>query len=144
MTKLHDLAQIGQSVWLDYIRRSLLISGELETWIKQGVRGMTSNPTIFHKAIADSDDYDDQFVQLIRQEKADQEIYESLVIEDIQRAADQFRPLYREGISLDGVDQNHGFDGFVSLEANPHLANDTSGTIDEIRRLCRLVRQCHI
>jgi transaldolase len=139
VTKLHDLAQIGQSVWLDYIRRSLLTSGELEALIEQGVRGMTSNPTIFHKAIANSDDYDHQFRQLMQHKRSNREIYESLAINDIQRAADQFQPLYREEVPLDGVAQNSGFDGFVSLEANPHLANDTSGTIDEIRRLHRLV-----
>lgn len=139
MTKLHDLAHIGQSIWLDYIRRSLLTSGELESLIEQGLRGMTSNPSIFDKAISDSDDYADQFESLVQQAKTDQEIYEALAIEDIQRAADLFRPVYEEEMPLDGVAQNYGFDGYVSLEANPHLANDTLGTIDEIRRLHRLV-----
>jgi transaldolase len=139
VTKLHELHQLGQSIWLDYIRRSLLTSGGLEARIEQGVRGMTSNPTIFDKAIANSDDYDDQFSVLVQQDTADREIYERLAIEDIQRAADQFLPVYEEQMPLDGMAQNHGFDGFVSLEANPHLANDTQGTIAEIRRLHELV-----
>jgi transaldolase len=139
VTKLHELHQLGQSIWLDYIRRSLLTSGGLKTRIDQGVRGMTSNPTIFDKAIANSDDYDDQFTRLVQQDKSDREIYESLAIDDIQRAADQFRPVYEERKSFDGTAQNYGSDGFVSLEANPHLANDTLGTIEEIRRLHRLV-----
>jgi transaldolase len=139
VTKLHELHQLGQSIWLDYIRRSLLTSGGLKTRIEQGVRGMTSNPTIFDKAIANSDDYDDQFSALVAQETSDWEIYERLAVEDIQQAADQFLPIYEEQLPLDGMARNYGFDGFVSLEANLHLANDTQGTIDEIRRLHRLV-----
>ena len=138
MTKLHELHELGQSIWLDYIQRSLLTSGELKTRIDQGVRGMTSNPTIFDKAIADSDDYDAQFTTLVQQGVADREIYERLAIADIQQAADQFLPVYEETRQISGSAQNH-FDGYVSLEANPHLAHDTQGTIDEIRRLHRLV-----
>ena len=136
MTKLHELHQLGQSIWLDYIQRSLLTSGGLKTRIEQGVRGMTSNPTIFDKAIANSDDYDAQFTALVQQGAADREIYEQLAIKDIQQAADQFLPVYQE-TGANGNTQTAGFDGYVSLEANPHLAHDTQGTIDEIRRLHR-------
>ncbi len=138
MTKLHELHQLGQSIWLDYIQRSLLTSGGLKTRIEQGVRGMTSNPTIFDKAIANSDDYDAQFTALVQQGAADREIYEQLAIKDIQQAADQFLPVYQE-TGANGNTQTAGFDGYVSLEANPHLAHDTQGTIDEIRRLHGLV-----
>jgi transaldolase len=144
VTKLHNLAQIGQSIWLDHIRRSLLTSGELEHLIEQGLRGMTSNPSIFDEAISNSDDYLDQLKGLAQQEKSNLEIYEALAIEDIQRAADQFRPIYGEEMPLDGVAQNYGFDGFVSLEANPHLANNTPGTIDEIHRLHQLVNRPNV
>lgn len=139
MTKLHDLTQFGQSMWLDYIRRSLLTSGELKRLIDQGLRGMTSNPSIFDKAISSSDDYTEQLTQLAQQEKTPQAIYEALAIEDIQHAADLFRPLYEEKTPVNGMAQNYGFDGYVSLEANPHLANDTVGTIEEIHRLHQLV-----
>lgn len=130
MTKLHTLIQLGQSIWLDHLNRSLLTSGELQTLIEQGVRGITSNPSIFAKAISNKDDYASQIEQLVHQEKTDYEIYEALAIEDIQSAADRLRPVF-EGTT-------HR-DGYVSLEANPHLANDTAGTIDEIHRLHQLV-----
>jgi transaldolase len=144
VTKLHDLTQIGQSIWLDHIRRSLLTTGELKHLIDRGLRGMTSNPSIFDEAISNSDDYRDQLSQLAQQGKSSQAIYEALAIDDIQHAADQFRPVYEEKLPVDGVAQNYGFDGFVSLEANPHLANDTSGTIDEIHRLHRLVDRSNV
>jgi transaldolase/glucose-6-phosphate isomerase len=124
LLKLHTL---GQSIWLDYIRRHLLTSGELQRLIEEdGVRGVTSNPSIFQKAIAGSDDYDDAIRKLAQQGKGTDEVYQALTIEDIQSAADLFRPLY---------DREEGTDGFVSLEVSPHLAHDTGGTIAEARRL---------
>jgi transaldolase len=126
MTRLQELAKLGQSVWLDYISRSLITSGELQSLIGEGLRGITSNPTIFEKAIAGSRDYDDDIRRLSAQGKSDLEIYEALAIDDIKRAADLLRPLHEE---------TKGADGYVSLEANPKLAHDTEGTLVEVRRL---------
>lgn len=126
MTKLHDLADLGQSIWLDYIRRNILESGELNQLHRSGVRGVTSNPSIFEQAIARSDDYDDDLDRLIREDRSAKEIYEALAIEDIQHACDVFIDLYR---------QSDGADGYVSLEADPRLADKTEETIQEARRL---------
>jgi transaldolase len=125
-TKLHQLMELGQSVWLDYIRRSLMTSGKLQDYVDLGLRGMTSNPAIFEKAIAGSDDYEETLQILASHQKSPKEIYESLAIEDIQEAADVLRPIYQ---------QSTGADGYVSLEASPDLAHDTEGTIKEVRRL---------
>ncbi|MEM9952426.1 MAG: transaldolase [Chloroflexota bacterium] len=127
MTKLHDLyQQQGQSVWIDYIRRQFIIDGGLQAAVDEGVRGVTSNPAIFEKAIAHSDDYDEQIQELVAQGKSTEEIYEALAIKDIQMAADVLRPVY---------DESDGIDGYVSLEVSPTLANDTDGTIAEARDL---------
>ena len=126
MTKLHELANLGQAIWLDYIRRSFITSGELQALIDQGVRGLTSNPSIFEKAIAGSADYDADLRSLVEAGKSVGEIYESLVLDDIHRVADILRPVY---------DQTGGADGYVSLEVSPTLAHDTDGTIAEARRL---------
>jgi transaldolase len=124
---LVKLATFGQSIWLDYIRRKMIESGELKKFIDaDGLKGVTSNPAIFQKAIAGSDDYDQTIRKLTQAGKSVKEIYESLTVEDVGQAADVFRPLY------DRVD---GKDGFVSLEVNPHLARDTQGTIAEARHL---------
>lgn len=123
MTKLDKLTDLGQSAWLDYLRRAYLESGQMQERIDQGVRGVTSNPSIFNKAISDHDDYDDQIAQLVAAGRDTREIYESLVIQDIQQTCDLFRPLY---------DKTDGADGFVSLEASPSLARDTQGTIEEV------------
>jgi transaldolase len=121
------LAQFGQSIWLDYIRRQMLTSGELKSLIdNDGLKGMTSNPAIFEKAIAKSQDYDETIRKLVGQNKSVLEIYHDLTVEDVQMAADIFRPLY---------DQTDGGDGYVSLEVNPHLARDTANTIAEARQL---------
>ncbi len=126
MTNLHELANMGQAIWFDYIRRSFTESGDLQALIEQGVRGVTSNPSIFEKAIAGSADYDSALTQLVGQGKSVTEIYEVLAIEDIQKAADLFRPLY---------DETQGADGYVSLEVSPTLAHDTDGTISDAKRL---------
>jgi transaldolase/glucose-6-phosphate isomerase len=126
MTKLHDLASLGQSIWYDNIRRALLDSGELAELVGAGVRGVTSNPTIFEKAITGSTDYDEALRTLVDAGKSVDEIYEALVLEDIGRTADLLRAVF---------DQAGGTDGFASLEVNPSLANDTRGTIADARRL---------
>ena len=129
MNPLKELLEQGQSVWLDYIRRNLIISGELKKLVEEdGIRGVTSNPTIFEKAIAHSTDYDEAFrAVLARDPDAEPgKIYEPLAIEDIQMAADVLRPVY---------DETGGADGFVSFEVSPHLAHDTQRTIAEAKRL---------
>ena len=126
MTKLHEAADLGQAIWLDYIRRSFITSGDLQALVDEGLRGVTSNPTIFEKAIAGSTDYDDVLQRLVDRGKTVEEIYQALTLDDIQRAADVLRPVY---------DQSTGADGYVSLEVSPDLAYDTEGTISEARRL---------
>jgi transaldolase len=134
-TKLHALADVGQSVWLDYIQRSLITSGGLQAYIDKGLRGITSNPSLFEEAIANSPDYDEQIQELALQEKSAQEIYEELTVEDARRAADVLRPVF---------DETDGGDGFFSLEVNPHLAHDTHGTINEAIRLFALVNRHNV
>src|ERR1019366_1632238 len=124
---LKELGALGQSLWLDYIRRDLIVSGELRRLIEEdGLRGMTSNPSIFEKAIAGSHDYDGDIRGMMLEGKGVTAIYEALSQRDVQSAADAFRPLY---------DKTEGRDGYVSLEVNPHLAHDTRGTTEEGRRL---------
>jgi transaldolase/transaldolase/glucose-6-phosphate isomerase len=114
-------------VWLDYIRRGILDNGELERMIRESsLRGVTSNPAIFEQAIARSDDYDDELELLAAEGAEALEVYETLAIADIQRAADLFRGVY---------DEAEGADGFVSLEVSPELAHDTAATLTEARRL---------
>jgi transaldolase/glucose-6-phosphate isomerase len=126
MTKLDQLADLGQAIWLDFIRRSLITSGKLQDLVDEGLRGMTSNPTIFDKAIAGSDDYDEEMRRLIYGGASVTAIYEALVMDDVQRAADTLRFVY---------DKTMGRDGYVSLEVSPHLAHDAEGTIAEARWL---------
>ncbi len=124
---LQRLHEFGQSIWLDFIRRSLLASGQLQKLIDEdGLLGMTSNPSIFEKAIAGSDDYSDAIRSMALEGKSVREIYEALTVQDIQQAADIFRPTY---------DRLGGRDGFVSLEVSPHLAHDTQSTIAQARHL---------
>lgn len=126
MSKLRELADRGQAVWLDYIRRSFTRTGKLRELVHQGLRGVTSNPTIFDKAIRESDDYDKEIHQLIDEGQSVSEIYETLVLTDIREAADDLTEVYR---------QTDGSDGFVSLEVDPTLAHDTETTISEAKRL---------
>ena len=125
-TAMQALLELGQSVWLDYLRRGMLRSGELQSLIDDGLRGMTSNPTIFEHAIGGSSDYDATLKALATSPKSDLEIFEQLAVEDVRQAADLFRPVY---------DATEGRDGFVSLEVSPTLARDTERTIAEGRRL---------
>jgi transaldolase len=128
---LHELHALGQSVWLDYIRRGILDNGELEEMIRRyDLRGVTSNPSIFEQAIGDSDDYDDAFDFLASDQADATEAYEALAVEDITRACDLFRGVY---------DESNGTDGFVSLEVSPELAHDEAGTLAEARRLWKAV-----
>ncbi len=126
MTPLDQLSELGQAVWFDYIRRSFTRTGDLQALIDQGVRGVTSNPAIFEKAIAGSDDYDADIQRLAGENRSVNEIYEALAIEDIRQAADLLRPLY---------DRTDGRDGYVSLEVSPTLAHDTAGTVADAKRL---------
>ena len=118
----------GQSIWLDNISRDLLLSGELRRWVAvEGIRGVTSNPAIFEKAIAKSSDYDAAARGLMAQGAKDAlDIFERLAVVDIQLGCDVLRPVF---------DASGGRDGFVSLEVSPHLAHDTAGTIAEAHRL---------
>ncbi|MEP7227538.1 MAG: transaldolase [Gemmatimonadales bacterium] len=121
------LSQLGQSLWYDYITRDLVASGALARLIAEdGLRGMTSNPTIFEKAIAGSRLYDEDIRRLSEQGRSPGEIFESLAVADVRAACDVFVPLYQ---------QSSGADGFVSLEVSPTLANDAGGTIHEAERL---------
>jgi transaldolase/glucose-6-phosphate isomerase len=134
MNALQDLGQCGQSVWLDYLKRSLIEGGELKSLIERdGLKGVTSNPSIFEKAIAESEEYDDAMSAFAAKGAPSvTEIYEHLAIADIQAAADVLREVY---------DRTGGGDGFVSLECSPYLANDTEATIVEARRLWRAVNR---
>jgi transaldolase len=124
---LMRLGTLGQSIWLDYIRRDLIVSGRLRRLIEEdGLRGITSNPSIFEKAITGSHDYDEDIRVMVLEGKGVKVIYEALSQRDVQSAADEFRPLY---------EKTEGKDGYVSLEVNPHLAHDTRGTIEEARLL---------
>src|SRR5436309_4986554 len=124
---LVELTKTGQSIWFDQMERRLVTSGDLKRMIDEDdLRGLTSNPTIFEKAIGGSDDYDEQLRNLAAQNKSREEIYDAITIEDIGNAADVFRPVY---------DRCKGGDGFCSLEVSPLFASDTAGTAAEAKRL---------
>jgi transaldolase len=135
MNPLLELRKRGQSIWLDYIRRDLIRSGGLKQLIENdGLRGITSNPTIFEKAIDDSTEYDEALAALFAQNLniEAREIYDALSIEDVRDAADALRPAYQE---------SGGLDGFVSIEPPPQVTRDTQATIDEGQRLWRTVNR---
>ena len=130
-TSVEKLETFGQSVWLDYIHRDMIRSGQLRRLIEEyRVRGVTSNPAIFEKAIDGSHYYDDEISKLIGQGKNAKDIYEILTVQDVQEVADVLLPVYHE---------TQGRDGFVSLEVSPHLAHDTNGTICDARKLWKKV-----
>ncbi|MDA2937366.1 bifunctional transaldolase/phosoglucose isomerase, partial [Acidobacteria bacterium AH-259-A15] len=131
---LIELQKLGQSIWYDNIRRSLILTGDLQARIEgDGLRGVTSNPAIFEKAMGGSTDYNESLKELAKQGRSVEEIYEILAVEDIQMAADLLKPVY---------EKTNGQDGYVSLEVSPLLAHDTEGTIGEAKRLWeRLDRQ---
>src|SRR5215470_11335369 len=118
---IKELKSEGQSLWLDNIRRQLVTSGELARLRDEGLTGVTSNPTIFEKAVSGSSDYDEALVRMVGSGATPDEILWELMLEDIRSAADVFRPVY---------DQTAGADGFVSIEVSPKAAEDTQGTID--------------
>ena len=127
MNNLIKLLDYGQSYWLDNLTRGKIKKGEIKNRVtQQGLRGITSNPSIFNKAISKGNDYDAQIKQLVREKKSVREIYEALTVKDVQDACDILKSVY---------DESNGTDGFVSLEVSPYLARDTEGTIEEARRL---------
>jgi transaldolase / glucose-6-phosphate isomerase len=136
-SRLHEVSQLGQSIWYDNIQRRLITSGDLQRLIDEdAIVGVTSNPTIFEKAIDGSADYDDQLQELVGQGITDpKQIFDALSIHDIQAAADLFRPIY---------DRTNGGDGYISIEVAPNYANDTRTTISEARRLHKLVGRPNI
>src|SRR5688572_1477772 len=133
---LLQLAELGQSIWLDYTRRDLIASGELRRLIEEdGLKGMTSNPSIFEKAIVGSQNYEEDIRAMTFDGQSPNMVYEILSQGDVQGAADEFRSVY---------DEMDGRDGYVSLEVNPHLAHDTKGTIVEARRLWRALNRPNV
>lgn len=134
-SKLKGLLALGQSAWLDYIKRTMFSDGEMERILKDGVMGITSNPAIFEAAIAKSNDYDDEIRALAAKGLGVNDIYEALVIRDIQLAADAFKPVFAA---------SEGIDGYVSLEVSPRLANDAMGTVREGRRLYETVGRSNV
>lgn len=131
-TSISELSEFGQSIWLDNINRTLIESGKLKEMIGLGLRGLTSNPTIFEKAVLSSSDYDNRIAELCKEKKSSFDIYDDLTITDIQDAADLFKPVYEE---------TNGLDGYVSLEINPKLAFDVRETVKEGKRLHKKVNR---
>ena len=134
-TRIDELAEFGQSLWLDSISRAMIRTGKLQGLIDAGLRGMTSNPTIFDKAISSGHDYDEDIKEFHRQGKSTFEIYDELTIRDVQDAADLFKPVY---------EKTGGLDGYVSLEVNPELAYRTEDTINEAVRLHNKVKRANV
>ncbi len=135
MNQVQQLLEAGQSVWLDNLRRSMFASGELQRLIDQGLRGMTSNPTIFEKAIGAGNDYDAQLAELVGSEKNADALFWDVAVADIQSACDLFAPVFNSC---------GGNDGFVSLEVSPLLANDTAGTIAMVKDLWHRVNRPNV
>lgn len=132
--KIHEL---DQSIWLDFIDRNILKTGQLQKLINEdGVRGLTSNPAIFEKAISSGTDYDEDIKKLAQEAKNNEDIFYNLAVSDIQKAADMLLPVYDEEIS--------GADGYVSLEVSPHLARDTEGTITQALDLWKAVARKNV
>jgi transaldolase len=130
-SRLHALSELGQSVWIDFLSRHLLRSGELARMMEEdAVVGVTSNPTIFQKAIAEGDAYDEQFREVLAEEDDPKEVFLRLAVQDVQNACDLLRSVW---------DGGQGQDGYVSIEVDPNLAYDTDATIAEAQRLHELV-----
>ena len=131
MGRLQDLhSEQGQSPWLDNLKRSLIVDGGMQRWIDRGIRGVTSNPSIFQKAIESSDDYTAQLADLVRAGASIEDAYWSMVTDDVTAALELFRPLY---------DASDGGDGYVSVEVAPSLARDTDATVEMTRELWRRI-----
>jgi transaldolase len=136
MNKVKSIHDLGQSIWLDFFDRELMNSGKLQQLIDEdGLAGITSNPSIFEKAVDSSSDYDEDIRQLASEGKSNEEIFFGFAVNDIQRAADILKPVF---------DKAKGTDGFVSLEVSPHLANDTQGTISQARQLWKAVNRQNV
>jgi transaldolase len=130
-SKLHELSELGQSVWIDFLSRQMLQSGKLARMMDEdAVVGVTSNPTIFQKAISEGDAYDEQLREVLAEEDDPKEVFLKLAVQDVQNACDLLRQVW---------DGGHGQDGWVSIEVDPNLAFDTDGTIAEAQRLHELV-----
>ena len=126
MSILHDLYNAGQSIWYDFISRDFIASGKMKELVERGIRGMTSNPTIFEGAIAGGTDYDEQIASLDAEGVDTTSIAAEIFMTDVRSACDVIRPIF---------DESGGIDGYISLEVNPMLAHDTEGTIEEAHRL---------
>lgn len=136
MNPLQKIGELGQAVWLDDIHRSLLTSGRLRELIEQdGLRGLTSNPAIFKKAIGEGADYEEEISELKRQGRTVAEVFQALAVRDVQMAADEFRSLYN---------RTRGEHGYVSLEVNPHLAHYAAATVQEARQLWQAVNRPNV
>lgn len=131
-TIMHELAQLGQSLWLDNINRSMIEKGSLKSLIDRGLRGQTSNPTIFKQSISQSSDYDQKIIELTESGKSTFEIYDEITIRDVREACDLFKGVYQSTNALDG---------YVSLEINPHLANTYEDQLKEGLRLWQKVNR---
>ncbi len=127
--------RMGQSIWCDFLSRDLLRSGKLDAMISSGVRGVTTNPSIFETAIGKTSDYDDDILRMVTEGKKREEIYTALTVSDVREAADVFSPVYQE---------SGGGDGFVSLEVSPVLADDEEGTVAEAEQLAALVSKKNV
>jgi transaldolase/transaldolase/glucose-6-phosphate isomerase len=129
--KVKSIHDLGQSIWLDFFDRKIMNTGKLKELIEDdGIGGVTSNPSIFEKAISSSSDYDEDIVKFSHQKKNNDDIFFSLAGKDIKRAADLFKPVYEKA---------NGEDGYVSIEVSPHLAHDTEGTVKQARELWKAV-----
>ncbi len=135
MNKIQQLAELGQSIWMDNIQRRMLTGGGLQTMIDEGLLGMTSNPTIFEKAIGGGSDYDEAMRSLVAAGATTEQIFDALTIEDVGMAADIFRPVF---------DRTQGKDGYVSIEVSPKLAHDTAGTLADARRLWQTLKRPNV
>ncbi|WP_240543791.1 transaldolase [Spirosoma foliorum] len=137
MNRVKQIHELGQSIWLDFIDRQLMNTGALQTLIQEdGIRGLTSNPAIFEKAISSSQDYDEDIKRLAQTEQSNEAIFYGVAVVDIQRAADLFAPVYDDKIS--------GADGFVSLEVSPYFALDAEKTIQQARFLWQAVNRPNV
>ena len=132
---IQKLAELGQSIWMDNIQRKMLTGGGLKAMIGEGLLGMTSNPTIFEKAIGGSSDYDEALRAMIKQGATVEQIYDALTIEDVGLAADLFRPVF---------ERTKGKDGYVSIEVSPKLAHETQATLADTRRLWKTLARPNV
>ena len=135
MTKIHEINLLGQSIWLDSISRTMFESNGLSELIKDGVSGLTSNPTIFDKAVSETNLYNAQIKKLHLQGKNVSEIFEAIAVSDVQSAADLMNEVY---------EKTSARDGYVSIEVSPKIANDSSATIDEAIRIWESINRPNI